>query len=93
MMRTAKMPRISLQDTRQIFEGINADMDLRGINNADVAGNFGYFANATLDLTHNAGDDTLYANTGDDILEGRQGNDLLSGGRGHDDFFQLKRWR
>ena len=68
------------------FAGINADMDLRGIDNADVAGNFGYFANATLDLTHNAGDDTLYANTGDDILEGRQGNDLLSGGRGHDDF-------
>ena len=68
------------------FRGINADMDLRGIDLADVSGNFGYFADASLDLTHNAGDDTLYANTGDDILEGRAGNDLLSGGRGHDDF-------
>lgn len=68
------------------FRGINADMDLRGIDRADVAGNFGYNADGTLDLTHNNGDDTLYANTGNDILEGRQGNDRLSGGFGHDDF-------
>jgi hypothetical protein len=68
------------------FRGINADMDLRGVDAADVAGNFGYNANGTLDLTHNAGDNTLYANTGDDILEGRAGDDKLSGGRGHDDF-------
>ena len=68
------------------FGGIDADMDLRGIDLADVAGNFRYNATGTLDLTHNAGDDTLYANTGDDILEGRAGDDKLSGGRGHDDF-------
>lgn len=68
------------------FNGIDADMDLRGVDAADAAGAFGYNADGTLNLNHNVGDETLYANTGDDILEGRQGNDLLSGGQGHDDF-------
>ena len=81
--------------------GINADLDLRGINvdsNANTLGrqfadgvwadqNFGYSAAGTLATDWDEGDNTLYANTGDDKVEGRAGDDLLSGGTGDDDFF------
>ena len=80
-------PTVSDARFQQNFYGLNADVDLRGVDGYNDDGLFGYAIDSNgdvsdeLDTVPNPADNILYANTGNDIIEGRGGNDQLSGGQ------------